>query len=463
MSYAPKVILLEFNELCPSFLSDFMGRGLLPNFKSLYEGSTIYITDADEDPPDLEPWIQWFTVHSGLQYDEHKVYHLGDGRKFEGKLLADLLSDAGVRVGIFGSMNTNYEKVNGYFIPDPWDTKAAAHPSWLGPFYDTVAKQVQESSREDSFTKADMAKFGMFLAKNGLRMSTAWDAAKQILEEKKTNGGVHWRRACTLEHVSYDLFRQLNKKFDVQFATFFANSTAHFQHYYWRNMDPDRFHIPPSEKDHPSLQTAIQYGYESMDQLIGKVLADYPGSTVILATALSQQPWDTKKCTFRPKTFEDLLTFAGVTDSYEIKPVMAEQFHVVFEDDAAAKRNADKLSAMSVEGSDKLMSVRLEDNQLFSGCSITEYGYLDKPVTNASGDQKRFDELFYMIHGLRSGRHHCDGAFWVRNGSHRVVEQKIPLVHVAPAILNEFKAPVPDFMTAAEADLHRLEDSPVMA
>jgi isoquinoline 1-oxidoreductase alpha subunit len=57
----------------------FAREGLLPNFKILHDDSEVYTTQAVEKHPYLEPWIQWITVHSGLNYDEHGVYRLGDG------------------------------------------------------------------------------------------------------------------------------------------------------------------------------------------------------------------------------------------------------------------------------------------------------------------------------------------------------------------------------------------------
>ena len=445
---SPRMIVLEFNELCPSLLRRFMDEGRLPHFKALYESSTVYTTDAGEQPPNLEPWIQWFTLHSGEPYDRHHVYHLGDGRRFEGKLMAQRLSEAGVRVGVFGSMNTNYRQLDGYYIPDPWDVEAKAWPAWLAPFYDTVARQVQESSRRDAFKAGDMARFGLFVLRHGLRPGTAWQAVRQLLDERR-NRGLHWRRACLLDHLSYDVFRWLNRRLKVQFATFFANSTAHLQHYHWRNMEPQRFRIPPEANDDPSLATAVRYGYESMDRLIGKVLKDYPSSLIVLATGLSQQPWDTTKCTYRPRDFQSLLDFAGVTDRGEVKPVMAEQFHVLFADAAAAQRGAQALKSLSVRGQ-PLMNVTVEGEGLFCGCGIMEYGYLQDNVSNSSGQSRRFDALLYMIHGLRSGRHHPDGVFWVRNHRHEVVQPRLPLTAVAPAVLRAFGL-------AASAAPHRAE------
>jgi hypothetical protein len=440
----PRMVVLEFNELCPYFLNLFMQEGRLPNFKRLHDASNVYLTDAGEDPPNLEPWIQWFTLHSGRPYSAHQVFHLGDGRNFDGKLVAQVLSDAGVKVGVFGSMNTNYEQLNGYYLPDPWDVKAQAFPGWLAPYYETVAKQVQESSRADAFTRKDMASFGLFALRHGLSLDTALGALRQLLDER-ASPDVRWRRACVLDHISYDVFRWLNRRLGVEFATFFSNSTAHFQHYYWRNQEPGRFQIPPSKDDGASLTTAVLHGYKSLDRLVGKVLRDYPQATVMMATALSQQPWDTTKCTYRPKDFDQLLRFAGVSDAYQIKPVMAEQFQIVLQDEAAALRVAALLDRLSVGGSPLLYTKR-EDSSLFSGCSIMEYGHQGDQVLRADGSRMPFDDLFYMIHGLRSGRHHRDGALWVRSAQHRVADDRVPLVQIAPAILRSFGVQVPQGM-----------------
>src|SRR5260370_8146019 len=133
-----------------------MDRGSIPNFRRFYDSSTVFTTDAGEGAEHLEPWIQWPTVHSGMPFAEHRVFHLGDGRRMEHKCLAELLSDAVINVGVCGSMNQNYTGLRGYVLPDPWDKQGEAHPSCLKPFYRTVAPQVQESSREESISRKDM-------------------------------------------------------------------------------------------------------------------------------------------------------------------------------------------------------------------------------------------------------------------------------------------------------------------
>src|ERR1051326_2738241 len=75
------VILLEFNELTPSLMHRFMAEGKLPNFFRLYNEAHTFITDAGEEPPYLEPWIQWVTGHGGVPYREPQIFNLGGGTK----------------------------------------------------------------------------------------------------------------------------------------------------------------------------------------------------------------------------------------------------------------------------------------------------------------------------------------------------------------------------------------------
>jgi hypothetical protein len=445
--HAPQLILIEFNELCPSLLARYMDEGAIPSFQRFYESSTVFTTDAGEEEPNLEPWIQWPSVHSGLSFAEHQVFHLGDGRKLQRKCLAELLSDAGIPVGICGSMNLNYGRLNGYVLPDPWDKDGLPHPDRLRPFYRTVARQVRESSREDAGSKWEMFAFAWFLVRNGLTFGTAWAIVRQLWRERR-DAGVRWRRAMLLDRLQYDVFRSLNRRYRTRFATFFCNSTAHFQHYHWRNLEPERFAVPPPETDHLSLQTAIPEGYKAMDRLLARFQRHYPDSVLVLCTALSQQPWvNTTKCTFRPRRFERLLEFARVSvETAAVKPVMAEQFHVECPDGLAATVAEARLRELVID-EEPLMAVKREGNSVFAGCRVFDTGALERPVTRTSdGSRVPFGDLFYMIHTMRSGRHHPDGALWIRNGRHEIVPDKVPLTDIAPTILAHFGVDQPDYM-----------------
>ncbi|SHK29783.1 hypothetical protein SAMN05443637_104283 [Pseudonocardia thermophila] len=440
-----RTILIEFNELSPRLLDRFIAEGHLPAFRAFRDSSVVFTTDAGEDPPALEPWIQWVTVHSGLPYSEHQVFALGDGRrKLTKPLLGDVLARAGVPVGIFSSMNTNYLRRPGdagYVVPDPWDVDGVAYPQSLQPFYETVSAAVQESSRDALPGPAQLAKFGLFLVRNGLRPATVKQAIAQLVNEKRTGGG-RWKRATVLDALNYDVFRALNKRFDVRFATFFSNSTAHYQHYYWRDLEPELF----TEPGDGTYAEAVLHGYESMDRLLAKIMADYPDALLILATALSQEPWtDTEKRTYRPRDFAELLAFARVSGGVA-KPMMAEQFVVALPGEQAAIRAEEQLRALVTDGGEPVLKVDRDGDQLQVGARRAAAADGAVVINPETGARRRHDELFYAIHTTRSGRHHRDGALWFRTGEHRVVPGRVPLTDIAPTILEHFGVPQPEHM-----------------
>ena len=444
-----RVFLIEFNELSPVLLNDFMERGLIPNFRRFWEQSVVYTTDAGEEGGALQPWVQWPSVHASLSYQEHGVYLLGDGINIAQKEVAAVLSDAGYRVGVFGSMNTNYSRLSGYFLPDPWDRTGKASPDWLQPYYEITSEQVKESTQREPLTRKQAVALASFLIKHGVSSGTVRSVAGQLLGER-FNGGVKWRRASLFDRLQYDVFRWLNRRFDVQFATFFSNSTAHYQHFYWRHMEPERFNVKPSAKDDPSLGSAILYGYQAMDSLIERFLTDYADATLIFATALSQEPYLGRTWRlYKPTSYDALLKAARVSANVAPKAVMAEQFHLECDDAATAQAVYERLLDLRLVGSETpLLQLTVNDSNVFGGCKhYGEESLIEQPVVRASdGMQFALRDLFYEVEGMRSGVHNPNGALWVRNGHHAVIERKVSILDIAPTILRLFDTPVPPHM-----------------
>jgi hypothetical protein len=78
MSLRTSVVLLEFDELTPALMDRFIADGKLPNFARLHASSEVFISDAEEQEPYLEPWILWVTVHTGVPYSEHGIFRLAE-------------------------------------------------------------------------------------------------------------------------------------------------------------------------------------------------------------------------------------------------------------------------------------------------------------------------------------------------------------------------------------------------
>src|SRR5262249_32880939 len=156
--------------------------------------------------------------------------------------------------------------------------------------------------------------------------------------------------------------------------------------------------------------------------------------------AVSQQPClsyeeSGGKVIYRPRDFDRLLSFAGVTAPHRVAPVMAEEFHVFLDSDAAAVESERQLAAMRV-GDRPALLVRRDGAGLFCGCKI--HGALDHDAT-VSGPRgsEPFLALFYQVEGVKSGMHHPDGLLWIRTPerTHAVHRDTLALTEVFPELL----------------------------
>ncbi len=454
-----QVLQVEFNELCPVLLDRFMTDERLPNFRRFYEASHVFTTSAHVEPPNLEPWVQWPTVHFGVSHRQHGLLRLGampsrddveHGRRAPVPL-AQVLSDSGLRVGLFGTMNVPCGRLNGFYVPDPWNKQAAPQPASLAPYLRTVGTMVRESSRTDGIGGGEgLLSFGAFLLRHGVTPTTVGVLMKQLAAERR-DPGVRWRRASALDWIQYDVFRHLAARERVDFATFFSNSTAHYQHYFWRHMNPEDFETPPDPSDHSSYTGAILFGYQSMDRILGRMLADYPQATLVLCTALSQRPWtDATKQTYRPRDWEALLRLAGLsTRDVDVQSIMAEEFVAKFPTEAAARDAHMAFDRLTLSGH-PLMKFIIEGNALIGGCAINEAEASKSRIAGtADGSTPVMGDVFGPIHTVRSGRHSAEGALWFRTGEHVVHEHPVDIEDIAPSVMALLGVAAPKHMTGA--------------
>lgn len=439
------VILLEFNELCPPLLDKFIAQGHLPNFAKLYSSSKAYTTDARCDVEYLEPWIQWVTLHTGLPFEKHKVFRLGQAQNLEHDSIWDILSKHGKDSWLCGSMNVRWDpKDNNILVlPDPWSIDVEASPKELQPFYHFVRANVQEHTNANHrLSLKDNLAFLGFMLKHGLSLSTVKRLAEIVIKQV-TKADDRWKKATILDWLQFDVFAHVYKKHSPSFATFFSNSTAHFQHKFWRYMEPERFPMKPSQKEIDLYGDAILYAYKNHDALIGKVFdLAKPDTTIILSSALSQQPYTEKdaeggKRFYRPHQMSILTEKFGLTGVEKISPVMSHQFHVICESEAAAAANYEALGAVTYDG-EGLFSLRLEGKDVFGGCRI--YQPVESNATiQVEGKDMAFSDVFYLADNLKSGMHHPHGVFWVYKASQTFEkpETLLPLEDTTHVILDE--------------------------
>ena len=118
-----------------------------PALKSILGGKKIY-THAEAPYENLEPWIQWPSVHTGLTYEEHKIFRLGDIVHSTAPQLFEILEQHGVCVGAISAMNAdNRLKSPAYFIPDPWTKTPTDGSFYSGLLSKAVAQTVNDNAQ----------------------------------------------------------------------------------------------------------------------------------------------------------------------------------------------------------------------------------------------------------------------------------------------------------------------------
>jgi hypothetical protein len=290
-----KLIVAEFNELCPWLIDQWMGEGLLPNFRVMHGQSAVFETFADvSDPANLEPWIQWYSLHTGLSFDQHRVFHLTEGAAATHDDLWRIAHAAGRKVINFAGMNTRpFAFGDSVYVADPWCEDGNASPPALNIYNRFVGANVREYSNPDArLTAGDYAKFLGFMTTHGLRPGTVAALAGQLIEERTRDRRLSWKRATLLDRMQMDVFRHYYTKTRPDYATFFINSTAHLQHSYWRQFQPEAFAVQPDAESSALYGDAVKTGYVAMDRLLGEFMemADASGAMLVFAPLCPAPP-----------------------------------------------------------------------------------------------------------------------------------------------------------------------------
>jgi hypothetical protein len=379
-----------------------------------------------------------------VPFAEHQIFNLGDATKASIPQIWEVISDSGGTVWVCGSMNAAYKSgLKGLVLPDPWSVHVRPSDAELAPYFQFVRANVLEYTRDKlQLGLRQYVRFAWFMLRHGLSVATVTATARQLLSERFAR--TRWRRATILDRLQFDVFRHYYRRLRPTFSTFFVNSTAHFQHVYWRNLEPARFELKPTVADQRNYGDAVRYGYQCMDTIVGKVLAMAGDeATVVFATALSQQPCLTYesvggKIFHKPQRFEQLLQFAGIDPgSCTAEPVMSEEFHLRFGDPAAAARARQQLLELRL-GAERLMNARCEGPDLLAGCAIFHEVSPGTEIRGHGGVQA-FENLFYQVDTTKSGMHHRDGMLWIRPQKGirgRAASGHVPLESLAPTMLS---------------------------
>ena len=421
------VIALEFNELNVEVLKRMMAAGKLPHFRRLLQTNPLLTTRAEESYANLEPWIQWVTVHTGKTQSEHGAFNLSDVQHSNMLQVWDLLAQQGVRCGVVSPMNARRGSFDaGFFIPDPWSTSNDAFPVRLHSVYQFLKQRVQlhNFSLEEG---ASRVSFALELLRLGMPVRFVTDVAMAYVASR-LDPKRKWRLAAELDRFLWRLTKVLRREFKTSFTSVFLNSVAHYQHHYWTSHDvghwapryPALFSKvnPMSETNLHAGDDPIALGLEVYDDIVGEALAEVGPEGLIIMTGLSQVPFDGQSdgkphaqgfYLYRPRDHGGMLQALGI-EHRRVAPLMSRDMMVYFDTEAQRDLAFKALNTVTVNNQ-ALFSCSIEsDRRLFCKVQFSDEAAPGAPI-HLAGHVLRgitFGVLFKLI-TFKTGHHHADG------------------------------------------------------
>ena len=344
-----KVMMLEFNEINWSVIDRLIeqrGRDFLPNFAALRaDGSWGYQT-AEERPPELDPWVTWVTVLTGVPQQVHGARVLEQAAdSIRVPRLWDHVAEAGRSVGVFGSISAYPPRpVDGFVVPGPFAPGPETWPASLAAIQQVNRQytQIQNGVRRNA-GPADALALGAQLLRHGLRLRTAATIAKQLVRER-VQPASRWRRPALQPLMNFDFFAHLYRKTRPDFATWHTNHAAHYMHRYWRAWDDREFGHKADADERSKYGEAVPFGYRVCDHLIGRfrdLVGD--GTLLLVVSSMGQKPFRSDryaagKIIVRVRDIDRLLAIVGRDGVVEAVPTMVPQWNLRLPDPAARAR-----------------------------------------------------------------------------------------------------------------------------
>lgn len=319
------LIQFELNELNIELVRKYCELGKMPNFSKILDEFHLLKTNSEENYDEVEPWIQWVTAHTGLEYSEHKIFRLGDIKGADIPQIYDVLTERGITFGVVSPMNAENRYPNcKFFIPDPWTGGLVTGSKFTASLYEVISKFVNNNANGKISFK-DLIILGLGF----LKFSQPKFWTEYIRLAVSSRKGNKWRRALFLDLLLFDIYKSLLKKEKPQYSSVFFNAAAHIQHHYLYN---SRYHDGPHKNPTWYINEDMDPVYEAYklyDKIVGELIK-LDSKYKVIATGLHQDPYGTVEFYWRLTDHKKFLEKLGIHD-VEVQPRMSRDF-LVFSD-----------------------------------------------------------------------------------------------------------------------------------
>lgn len=258
------------------------------------------LTTVTKDAGELHPWTTWPTVHRGVYNDKHKISFINQELPTKYPPIWELLADRGVRVGIFGCLQSHGsfpEDLSSYdfYVPDTF----AASPKTFPREYESFQRlNLRMTARDGAGSQPGVPMDGQVIrdlvqmGRSGLSLSTVRSLVTQVVRELRDSNHTT-RRSVYQAPVAFDIFLRAYDKTTPQYASFFTNHVAGMMHRYWQHSFPEDFQSP-AQKNDPVRQSNIEFAMNIADKQVRQLLAlsRRVNATLLLTSSMGQEAID---------------------------------------------------------------------------------------------------------------------------------------------------------------------------
>ena len=407
-----RLILLELNEINFDMVGKYVEANptRFPALKKLLSGSSIR-TSCEKQYEELEPWIQWASVHTAKTYAEHRVFRLGDMVGSGVPQIFEQLEQAGYKVGAISAMNAeNRLKNPAYFIPDPW-TQTPADSSWWSR---SLGKAVSQAVNDNAQSRVTL-KSALIVFLGLIRFSRVVHY-KKYLSLILVSRHKPWFKALVLDLLLHDVHWAMFNTEKPNFSTLFLNAGAHIQHHYFLNAEPIR---KDSKNQNPfwyvgENQDPLSDVLDLYDMIVGEYFSR-ADTDVVLATGLAQKPYEQVKFYYRLNTHAEFLRELGI-EFREVFPRMTRDFLITFENDDYALAAQDLLASVRVSDGDAPLFGEIDNRGGSLFVSLTYPLEITDSTNYSVGDRKLslLPEVSFVA--IKNGMHQEEGFAFFTSG-----------------------------------------------
>lgn len=404
-----KALIIQLNEINFDLVQCYLNNNIhLPNFSKLLSNYNHALTDSEEEYDKLEPWIQWVSFYTGLSYDQHRVYRLGDIINTNHSMIFSEYEKLGLKVGLVAPMNAKNDLIEpSYFIPDPW-TKTLADTS---SFSKRVSEMLVQTVNDNSSGKVSIKSFFTLLE---ICFKTLCFKDYFVLSVLSINAVKYkWNKALILDFIIHKLHLFLIKKKEPCLSSVFLNSGAHIQHHYMLNSLFNESDISNpswyiSKDQDPVLQMLLYY-----DKIIGDYFKlDIP---LFIITGLSQIPYTENTIYWRLKDHE-LFFKSNDFEFKKINPRMTRDFEVLFDSNEQRDKFLIDLKNIKLKHNsiDIFGEIDIRDESLFVTLTYPNDINIDDIIV-VKNNELPFKNYVNFV-AVKNGKHYSKGHFFFPDG-----------------------------------------------